>query len=316
MQSATLILHSGDLRFHGEFPSQAAWHPLHLAAIHSTHTMFESNIRRMPRQQEVARMTTGEIRDAFLIRELLEPGRFHGTFTDLDRMVVAGAMPVDAPLALPNHKESGRAFFLERRELGAINTGGPGKVTVDGAVHAVESLGCIYIGMGAREVAFESIDPKNPAKFFILSCPAHAAFPTTTATRDQATTVPLGAQATSNERVIRQYIHENGIQSCQLVMGFTELAEGSVWNTFPPHTHNRRCEVYHYFDMGERVLAHFMGEPTATRHLFLHSDDTVLSPSWSIHSGCGQGNYKFIWGMAGENQTFTDMDAIPPLDLR
>jgi 4-deoxy-L-threo-5-hexosulose-uronate ketol-isomerase len=278
--------------------------------------MFDSTIRRMPRPQEVARMTTDEIRDAFLLQELFQPDAFHGVFTDLDRMVVAGAMPVKSSVALPNHKESGRDTFLERRELGAINTGGAGTVTVDGTVHTVEALGCIYVGMGARDVEFASADPSNPAKFFILSCPAHSAHPTVTATRADANKVELGSSATSNERVIRQYIHENGIQSCQLVMGFTELGVGSVWNTFPPHTHNRRCEVYHYFDMEDRVLAHFMGEPQATRHLFLRGDDTVLSPAWSIHSGCGQGNYKFIWGMAGENQTFTDMDAIDPLDLR
>ena len=278
--------------------------------------MFHPDILRMPRQQEVARMTTDELREAFLLRKLFAAGSFQGTFTDLDRMVVAGAMPTDSPVLLPNHKESGRATFLERRELGAINTGGAGRVTVDGTTHTVEPLGCIYVGMGAKDVAFESNDPENPAKFFILSCPAHASHPTVTATRAEANTVPLGSQATSNERVIRQYIHENGIQSCQLVMGFTELAVGSVWNTFPPHTHHRRCEVYHYFDMEDRVLAHFMGEPTATRHLFVSGDDTVLSPSWSIHSGCGQGNYKFIWGMAGENQTFTDMDPVSPLELR
>ena len=278
--------------------------------------MYESNIRRMPRPQEVARMTTEEIRESFLVPELYQPGAFKGLFTDLDRFVVAGAMPVDAPVSLPNHRETGRASFLERRELGAINTGGDGEVTVDGTVYQVPALGCIYIGMGALEVSFASKDAKNPAKFFILSCPAHSQHPTTVATRDQATTVALGSQETSNERVIRQYIHENGIKSCQLVMGFTELAVGSVWNTFPPHTHNRRTEVYHYFGMDERVLAHFMGEPSATRHLFIQNEQTVLSPSWSIHSGCGQGNYKFIWGMAGENQTFTDMDAIKPSDLR
>ena len=278
--------------------------------------MFESTIRRMPRPQEVARMTPCELREAFLIPAILQPGGFYGLFTDLDRMVVAGALPGNMPLDLPNHKETGRDFFLERRELGAINTGGPGEVTVDGEAFAVEPLGCIYIGMGSCEVSFASKDMANPAKFFILSCPAHAVHPTVTATREQANTVALGSQATANERVIRQYIHENGIPSCQLVMGFTELAEGSVWNTFPPHTHNRRCEVYHYFDMGDRVVAHFMGEPTSTRHLFLQCGQTVLSPSWSIHSGCGQGNYKFIWGMAGENQTFTDMDAILPANLR
>lgn len=278
--------------------------------------MFESSIRRMPRQQEVARMTTAEIRESFLVPQIYQMGGFNGLFTDLDRLVVAGAVPVDSPLDLPNHRETGRAFFLERRELGAINTGGPGEVTVDGQTFPVEPLGCIYVGMGSQNVTFASKDPQNPAKFFILSCPAHTQYPTTVATRDEATIVALGSQATANQRVIRQYIHENGIQSCQLVMGFTELAEGSVWNTFPPHTHNRRTEVYFYFDMDERVLAHFMGEPTATRHLFIQNEQTVLSPSWSIHSGCGQGNYKFIWGMAGENQQFTDMDAIQPSELR
>jgi 4-deoxy-L-threo-5-hexosulose-uronate ketol-isomerase len=278
--------------------------------------MFESSIRRMPRPQEVARMTTCELREAFLIPALQQADGFHGYFTDLDRMVVAGAAPGNMPLELPNHKETGRSFFLECRELGAINTGGPGIVMVDGEVFTVEPLGCIYIGMGKREVSFASKDMANPAKFFILSCPAHAKHPTVTSTREEAVTVALGSPATANERVIRQYIHENGIQSCQLVMGFTELAEGSVWNTFPPHTHHRRCEVYHYFDMPGRVLAHFMGEPSATRHLFVQDGQTILSPSWSIHSGCGQGAYKFIWGMAGENQMFTDMDSVAVLDLR
>jgi 4-deoxy-L-threo-5-hexosulose-uronate ketol-isomerase len=278
--------------------------------------MFESTIRRMPRQQEVARMTTEEIRESFLVPQIYKDGSLSGLFTDLDRLVVAGAVPGDTPLELPNPRETGRTFFLERRELGAINTGGPGEVTVDGQTFPVESLGCIYVGMGAVKVSFASKDPQNPAKFFILSCPAHTTHPTTVATRDQATIVSLGSQATANQRVIRQYIHENGIQSCQLVMGFTELAEGSVWNTFPPHTHNRRTEIYFYFDMEERVLAHFMGAPSATRHLFIQNEQSVLSPSWSIHSGCGQGSYKFIWGMAGENQQFTDMDAINPADLR
>lgn len=278
--------------------------------------MFESEIRRMPRQQEVARMTTEELRESFLVPAIYQAGSLQGIFTDLDRLVVAGAVPVDTPLELPNHRETGRGFFLERRELGAINTGGPGEVTVDGTTYTVESLGCIYIGMGSQNVSFASKDRQNPAKYFILSCPAHSPHPTTVATMEQATIVALGAQATANQRVIRQYIHENGIQSCQLVMGYTELAEGSVWNTFPPHTHNRRTEIYFYFDMDERVLAHFMGAPSATRHLFIQNEQSVLSPSWSIHSGCGQGSYKFIWGMAGENQLFTDMDAIKPTELR
>jgi 4-deoxy-L-threo-5-hexosulose-uronate ketol-isomerase len=273
-------------------------------------------ILRLPRPSEVARMTTAELRASFLLSQLLAPGRIKFQFTDLDRFAVGGAVPTTAPLALENSPETGRAFFLERRELGAINLGGAGQVTVDGKSFAVVPEGCIYIGMGAKDVRFASQDAKAPARFFILSCPAHAPHPTAVATPAEATTIPLGTPAAANQRVIRQYIHEKGIPSCQLVMGYTELAEGSVWNTFPPHTHNRRTEVYFYFNLGERVLSHFMGEPQATRHLFLHNEEAVLSPSWSIHSGCGQGNYKFIWGMAGENQRFDDMDAIKPLDLR
>lgn len=275
-----------------------------------------SAIRRMPRPQDVARMTTSELRAAFHLAGLFADGEIKLQFTDLDRFVVGGAMPTSAALKLENITETGRGFFLERRELGAINTGGAGTVTVDGKTFVVEPEGCIYIGMGAKEVQFASRDAMHPAKYFILSCPAHAAHPTVTATMADATTIPLGTPATANQRVIRQYIHERGIQSCQLVMGYTVLAEGSVWNTFPPHTHNRRTEVYFYFNLGERVLSHFMGEPTETRHLFMHDEEAVLSPAWSIHSGCGQGNYKFIWGMAGENQRFDDMDAVKPGDLR
>lgn len=273
-------------------------------------------IRRMPRPSEVARMTTEELRAAFHLSGVYATGTIRLQFTDLDRLVVGGAVPTTAALQLENSVETGRGFFLERRELGAINTGGAGTVTVDGKTYEVEPEGCIYVGMGAKDVQFASRDPQQPAKYFILSCPAHASYPTVAATTQDATTISLGAPATANQRVIRQYIHEKGIPSCQLVMGYTVLAEGSVWNTFPPHTHNRRAEVYFYFSLGEQVLAHFMGEPMATRHLFLHDEEGVLSPAWSIHSGCGQGNYQFIWGMAGENQRFDDMDAIKPLDLR
>ena len=275
-----------------------------------------ATIRRLPRPEEVARMTTAELRDSFLVEDLMHPGKLRTQFTDLDRLVLGGVMPARSPVALANDRETGRAFFLERRELGAINTRGPGVVTVDGKRFAVEPLACIYVGMGARRVTFSSKSAKSPARFFFLSCPAHAAYPTTLATMKDANTVPLGSQAAANQRVIRQYIHENGIKSCQLVMGYTELAEGSVWNTFPPHTHSRRTEVYYYFDLGEQVLAHFMGEPAATRHLFMQNEQAVLSPAWSIHAGCGQGNYKFIWGMAGENQRFDDMDGVKPVDLR
>jgi 4-deoxy-L-threo-5-hexosulose-uronate ketol-isomerase len=273
-------------------------------------------IRCMPRRQDIARMTTSELRESFLLADLCARGEIKLLFTDLDRLVVGAAVPAGAPVALENHPETGRVTFLERRELGAINTGGPGAVIVDGERLSVEPEGCAYVGMGARDVAFESVDAANPAKFFILSCPAHAAYPTAVVSQKDANTIPLGSGEAANQRVIRQYIHEKGIKSCQLVMGYTTLMEGSVWNTFPPHTHNRRSEVYFYFDLGERVLAHFMGPPDATRHFFVQNEQAVLSPPWSIHCGCGQGNYKFIWGMAGENQRFDDMDAVKVLDLR
>jgi 4-deoxy-L-threo-5-hexosulose-uronate ketol-isomerase len=245
--------------------------------------MFENIIRRMPRPQDVPRLNTQELRDTFHITNLFAPGGLRGTFTDLDRLVVGGIMPV-RPVELPNHKETGRAFFLERRELGALNVGGPGAVHADGRTFAADRLDCVYLPMGTKSVTFESQDAKKPA--------------------------------TANKRTIYKYIHSGGMQSCQLVMGFTALEEGSVWNSFPPHTHWRRTEVYFYFDLGENVLTHFLGEPQQTRHLFLHNEEVALSPNWSIHCGCGTGNYKFIWGMAGENQTFDDMDGVKPVDLR
>ncbi|MBU6408849.1 MAG: 5-dehydro-4-deoxy-D-glucuronate isomerase [Verrucomicrobia bacterium] len=277
--------------------------------------MFENTIRRTPRPQDVARMTTQELRETFLIHDLFKPGELRANFTDLDRLVVGGVMP-SKPIELPNHRETGRAFFLERRELGAINVGGAGSVHVDGKMFALERLDCVYAPMGAKSVVFESQDPRQPARFYFLSCPAHGAHPAAMMKQKDASPVALGSGAAANKRTIYKFIHQGGIQSCQLVMGFTALEEGSVWNSFPPHVHWRRTEIYFYFDLGDNVLAHFMGEPEATRHLFMHNEDAVLSPNWSIHCGCGSGNYKFIWGMAGENQVFDDMDGVKPLDLR
>jgi 4-deoxy-L-threo-5-hexosulose-uronate ketol-isomerase len=277
--------------------------------------MFSDAIRRMPRPQDVVLMNTEQLRETFLVPGLFAPGELRGVFTDLDRLVVGGVVPLQ-PVELANHKETGRAFFLERRELGTINIGGPGVVHADGKSFALDRLDCAYLPMGTRSVTFESADAKNPARFYWLSCPAHAAHPATMMKSKDAAPVALGSTAGANQRTIRKYIHAGGIQSCQLVMGFTELAEGSVWNTFPPHTHNRRTEIYVYFDLAEKVLVHLMGEPAQTRHLFVQNEQVVLSPAWSIHSGCGTGNYRFIWGMAGENQTFDDMDGIKPADLR
>jgi 4-deoxy-L-threo-5-hexosulose-uronate ketol-isomerase len=277
--------------------------------------MFENTIRRMPRPQDVPRLNTQELRDAFHITNLFTPGELRGTFTDLDRLVVGGIMPVK-PVELPNHQETGRAYFLERREFGAINVGGAGAVHADGKTFSLDRLDCIYLPMGTKSVTFESKDAKNPAKFYFLSCPAHTAHPAATMKPKDASPVPLGASASANRRTIYKYIHPGGIQSCQLVMGFTALEEGSVWNTFPPHTHWRRTEIYFYFDLGENVVTHLLGEPRETRHLFLRNEEVALSPNWSIHCGCGTASYKFIWGMAGENQTFDDMDAVKPADLR
>jgi len=278
--------------------------------------MFENSIRRTPRPQDVPGMSTQQLRETFQINNLFAPGELRGHFTDLDRLVVGGVMPAGKPVELPNHKETGRAFFLERRELGAINVGGAGKVVADGKTFALEKLDCVYLPMGTKSVSFESADAKNPAKFYFLSCPAHSAHPAAMMKSADASPVALGAQESANKRTIYKFIHQGGIQSCQLVMGFTALEPGSVWNSFPPHTHWRRTEIYFYFDLGDKVLAHFFGEPQETRHLFLHNDEVALSPNWSMHFGVGSGNYKFIWGMAGENQVFDDMDAVKPPDLR
>jgi 4-deoxy-L-threo-5-hexosulose-uronate ketol-isomerase len=278
--------------------------------------MLEHAIRRTPRPQDLPGLSTQELRDTFQITNLFVPGEFTGHFTDLDRLMVGGVMPADKPVALPNHKETGRAFFLERRELGAINVGGPGEVVADGKNFPLEKLDCVYLPMGTRSVTFSSADAKNPAKFYLLSCPAHAAHPARLMKSAEAAPVKLGAQDSSNQRTIYKFIHQGGIQSCQLVMGLTALEPGNVWNSFPPHTHWRRTEIYFYFDLGDKVLAHFFGEPAETRHLFLHNDEVALSPNWSMHFGVGTGNYKFIWGMAGENQVFDDMDPVKPADLK
>src|ERR1017187_1423185 len=278
--------------------------------------MLENSIRRTPRPQDLIGMSSQELRDTFHISNLFVPGEITGHFTDLDRLVVGGVMPAAKAIALPNHKETGRAFFLERRELGAINVGGAGKVVADGKTFALEKQDCVYLPMGTKSVSFSSSDKKNPAKFYFLSCPAHAAHPAAMMKSAEASPFALGAPETANKRTIYKFIHQGGIQSCQLVMGLTALEPGSVWNSFPPHTHWRRTEIYFYFDLGDKVLSHFFGELQETRHLFLKNDEVALSPNWSMHFGCGTSNYKFIWGMAGENQVFDDMDAVKPVDLR
>lgn len=266
---------------------------------------------------DVKAYDTARLRKEFHSDGLMVEGKIRLVYTHYDRFVYGGAMPGSKKIKLPVYDELKSEFFLQRREMGVINTGGSGKVTADGKEYNVNGLDVLYIGMGVKEVAFESLDAKTPAKFYINSCPAHKTYPTTLATRQEANKVSLGAKETCNERTIYQFIHENGIQSCQLVMGFTEFEVGSIWNTFPPHTHERRMEVYFYFDLPEdQVVVHFMGQPQETRHIVVKNEEAVVSPPWSIHSGAGTASYRFVWGMAGENKAFTDMDGVPLKELR
>jgi len=271
----------------------------------------------MPSLRETAVLDTGELRDAFLLEELFLPGHASMVYTDLDRAVVGGVIPLGEPLPLTTDEALKAEYFCQRRELGVLNIGGAGVVRIDGKTFEMGTHDCLYIGRGNREVLFESASAAEPAVFYLVSYPAHAEYPTTKATRNEATRVELGSRAEANERTIFQYIHENGIKSCQLVMGFTEFKPGSVWNTMPCHTHDRRSEVYCYFDVPEeqRVL-HMMGQPQETRPLWVANQQVVLSPPWSIHCGCGTASYRFCWAMGGENQTFTDMDRVEISDLR
>lgn len=262
-------------------------------------------------------MNTEQLREAFALTDLWQPGGTQFTYSHYDRVVIGGVMPLDAPISLPTFTQLKSEYFLERRELGIINIGGAGKVTADGVTYEMVKLDCLYLGKGTKEVQFSSSNAGEPARFFIVSSPAHAQFPNRQMKHSEATAAELGATATANERTIFKYIHEDGIKSNQLVMGFTALKPGSVWNTMPAHTHNRRMEVYLYFDVQEEQrVFHLMGEPQQTRHLVLGNGEGVISAPWSIHSGCGTANYSFIWGMAGENQSFADMDHVAIKDLR
>ncbi len=257
------------------------------------------------------RMTTEELRSSFLIQGLFLSGSVEMVYTDVDRAVVAGIVPLKAPLTLDAGRELASAFFLERREAGVLNLGGAGKVVVDGVSYSMLPRECLYLGRGCREVVFTSDSADAPAAFYLVSYPAHATYPTTHAPLAMANHVELGTAAQANRRTIHQYIRPGRIASCQLVMGFTELHEGSVWNTFPPHTHDRRTEVYCYFGLppGGTVL-HLLGAPEETRHVVMREREVVLSPPWSIHSGVGSAAYGFVWAMGGENQVFEDMDAV------
>ncbi|HEV3415084.1 MAG TPA: 5-dehydro-4-deoxy-D-glucuronate isomerase [Puia sp.] len=267
--------------------------------------------------KEVRGMITEELRRAFLTERLMEPDGVRLVYTHYDRVIVGGAQPVERRLALETHPELKADFFLQRREIGIINVGGKGKVYVGDAEYDLDKLDCLYIGRGVKRVGFGSHRPEHPAAFYMLSAPAHADYPVQLMSGQEALPAEVGSAATSNARTIYKYIHAEGIRSCQLVMGLTILKAGSVWNTMPAHTHTRRMEAYFYFDLPEQQrVFHFMGEPQETRHLIVGDGQAVISPPWSIHSGCGTSNYAFIWGMAGENYTYTDMDPVAIADLR
>ena len=264
-----------------------------------------------------AAMGTDELRHNFHIGGLFRPGLVDLIYTHYDRMIVGGAMPVDKALPLETIKPTGTKAFLDRRELIAVNIGGAGTVTADGLPYEMAARDMVYLGMGTQEVSLASTDPDKPAKFYLLSAPAHQAHPSRLIRIGDARRLDLGSQATSNERSIFQFIHADGARTCQLVVGMTQLAPGSVWNTMPCHVHDRRMEAYLYFDLAEGArVFHFMGEPDETRHIIMRNEEAVLSPGWSIHSGAGTANYAFIWAMAGDNVDYTDVDQVAMDQLR
>jgi 4-deoxy-L-threo-5-hexosulose-uronate ketol-isomerase len=275
------------------------------------------NVRHAVGKNHYERMSSAELRAGFHVGNLFLTGELSLTYWETERTVLGGIVPAQGPLRLPADPELASTHFCERREACLFNLGGPGSIGVDGQEHGLGRLDALYVGRGAREITLSSPEEDNPARFFLISYPAHAAHPTRLIRHEDANRVELGSRETANERVIHQYVHRGGAASCQLVTGLTRLATGSVWNTMPPHTHLRRSEVYLYFDLAsDAAVFHFMGAGDATRHLVMRDGEAALSPPWSIHSGCGTGSYGFIWAMGGENQEFTDMDAIPVSALK
>ena len=278
---------------------------------------MQLHVRYPSHPEDAKHYTTERLRRDFLIETVFQPDEAVFTYSHFDRIIAGGVMPVRQAVELTGSKELASDTFLERREMGCINVGGAGRITVDGTSYDLGPLDGLYVGMGAREIRLESADPAAPAKFYINTCPAHKTYPNVKVDIAKAAKRPLGATETCNKRVINQYFHPDVMHSCQLCMGLTALEPGSNWNSMPCHTHERRMEVYFYFDLkGDNVVFHMMGEPQETRHLILHNEQAVISPSWSIHTGVGTSNYTFIWGMCGENQAFDDMDNINPMDLK
>ncbi|MGB6689968.1 MAG: 5-dehydro-4-deoxy-D-glucuronate isomerase [Terracidiphilus sp.] len=262
------------------------------------------------------RMTTEELRAAFLVDVLFEAGRIAMVYVDLDRTVVGSAVPLDGSLTLQSDPDLRASYFTERRELGILNVGGPGTVEVNGTAYELANLDALYIGRGNEEIEFISRNASNPAEFYLLSYPAHGSYPTVKVDSAAIEPVVLGSPQTANHRRVTKLIYLEGARSCQLVMGFTQLSAGSVWNTMPPHTHMRRSEVYLYFNLApvDRVI-HLMGSANQTRHIVVANKQVVISPGWSIHAGAGTSSYSFCWGMGGENQVYNDMDPLAIADL-
>jgi 4-deoxy-L-threo-5-hexosulose-uronate ketol-isomerase len=266
---------------------------------------------------DVRRYDTSELRRHFLVEKVFAAGELNLVYTHVDRVIFGGASPTHSRLELTGGKELGTDHFLDRRELGVLNIGESGRIILDGKTIELHKGDGAYVGMGTASVGFESADPTKPAKFYLVSSPAHQSYPTVKIEQSQANPRRLGSPETCNVRTIYQYVHPAVCKSCQLVMGMTVLDSGSVWNTWPCHTHERRMEVYLYFNMAEGTrVFHMHGQPDETRHIVMANENAVISPSWSIHSGVGTGAYTFIWAMAGENQTFDDMDNLAPSDIR
>ncbi|WP_042859931.1 5-dehydro-4-deoxy-D-glucuronate isomerase [Dickeya sp. NCPPB 3274] len=276
-------------------------------------------VRQSIHSDHARQLDTAGLRREFLIEHIFDADACTMTYSHIDRIIVGGVMPVHQAVTIGEDvgKQLGVSYFLERRELGAINIGGAGVVSVDGERYEIGHEEAIYIGKGARDIRFTSADPTRPARFYYNSAPAHTTYPTRKITAAEASPQTIGDDATSNRRTINKYIVPDVLPTCQLTMGLTKLAEGSLWNTMPCHTHERRMEVYFYFDMDEETAVfHMMGQPQETRHILVHNEQAVISPSWSIHSGVGTKRYTFIWGMVGENQVFSDMDHVKVSELR
>jgi 4-deoxy-L-threo-5-hexosulose-uronate ketol-isomerase len=260
---------------------------------------------------------TKRIREHFLIDNLMNPGRVKFVYSHYDRFITGGVVPTDRDIELQTYEPLKAEYFLQRREMGIINVGEKGFVVADGESFELENKECLYIGKGVKSVVFRSFNSQKPARFYLTSAPAHKEYPIRKFTLSDADPMELGARETANQRTVYKFIHEKGIQSCQLVMGMTLLMPGSVWNTMPTHVHDRRMEVYFYFDLPEnQKVIHLMGEPTETRHMVVSNEQAIISPSWSIHSGSGTHNYSFIWAMAGENYNYADMDPVDIQSLR